>query len=222
MSHVPGGLIYKRWLNALRGPGVGGGGGGGGGFTLYEGETLSPAPPETVMGPALTAHLLFQGRCMGVVADGFESFFSGLPMNGESVNSGGNTAVITCDAGNAFSDFPFAGRYNTTTAGSIFGQVSPNSPTVFTFGANLAGFGLYLTDTGDFGAQWTATVRDQFGVDTMYPINHTIGGPDGSLVFWGFVDDSGLLYQSVTLTSSSTLDGIGIDDVFLVAAGQVT
>lgn len=27
MSHVPGGLVFKRWLNALRGPGVGGGGG---------------------------------------------------------------------------------------------------------------------------------------------------------------------------------------------------
>lgn len=223
MSHVPGGLVYKRWLNALRGPGVGGGPVPPAGlFVIYEGETISPVPPESVNGAALLAHLSFQGRCIGVAADGFETKTDGLPMNGESVLSGGNSAIISCDAGNAFSEFAFLGRFNTTTGGTIFGNVSPLTPLTFTFGANLAGFGIYFTDMGDFGAQWTATLTDQFDNVTNYDIGHTVGSPEGSLMFWGFIDSTGLLYKSVTFTSSNTADGIGIDDAFLVAAGQIT
>lgn len=220
MSHVPGGLVYKRWLNALRGPGVGGGGGGGGSLRFFDAETLVPVPPETPSGAALTERNLFVSELLASSADGFEGYGAGEPIDGSTVNSNGNTAIISCDPGFSYDDAPSSGRYNTTSGGAVYGWISPFEPLLFTFGSLLSGFGIYFTDMGDFGAIWSATLTDEFDNVTVIPISHT-AAVDGALLFWGFLDSTGLRYKSVSFNGTNVADVIGFDDVFLLTLAQI-
>lgn len=223
MSHVPGNLIFKRWLNALKSPSgfvidpnppIGG-------FMLFDGETPEPVPPETVMGLAATTRNNFLAlTTLGV--DDCETF-EAYPEDDIIATIGPVPSGVT-----GALDRPFfarlngLGRYNTNpVAGIIHAQPQDNFGATVFFSANLAGFGWFVTDPGDFDAQWTMQVTDENDVVTDYPINHTVGSSSGNLVFWGFLDFTGLLYKSVKISGNSALDSVGLDGVYLVRTADL-
>ena len=219
MSHVPGGLVSKRFLNAWRPvsgavPPIGG-------FTLFTGHTSFPA--GVVSGDAETARNDFVALITSIVPDPYEDppWLPFDPGNSYATTSNGNTAIITSVTTLPYINGNNAGRFNTTPAGAQFMEVTAFQSAKFTFGAPMAGFGCFVTDAGDFDAIWIARVVDQFAVSTDYQIN-VQGTVNGTLDFWGFLDNSGLLYQSVEIIqSTATVDAIGIDDVIIVDLAQI-
>lgn len=220
MSHVPGGLVTKRYLNAWR-P-AGGSTPPPSGFLLFEGYTV--APGGVVTGAAETKRDEFLSYCLVSAQEPYEepTWENGFPLNSGPTVSNGNSATVTATimpvitANNA-------GRFNTTPAGALFAEVSSPCYPVWTFVGNMAGFGFFMTDAGDFDAVWTARVTDENAVVTDYQINAG-GEPNGNLRFWGFIDFSGLGYVSVELRCDPDISGdaVGIDDVYIVNAGQVS
>lgn len=220
MSHVPGGMIPKRYLNAWRlaggvVPPVSG-------FLLFSGYTA--APGGVVTGAAETKRNEFLSYCLATVAEPFEvlPFENGATLDAGPTTSNGNTATVTATIMPVIT-INNAGRFNTTPAGSLFAEVSSPCYPIWTFAGNMAGFGFFMTDAGDFDAVWTARVTDENAVVTDYQINAG-GEPNGNLRFWGFIDFSGLGYVSVELRCNpdASGDAVGIDDVYIVNATQVS
>ena len=85
-----------------------------------------------------------------------------------------------------------------------------------TFSVPVSAFGFYATDVGDGAADLDLTLSN--GVTTEVSLD-TSGSPNGTLLFWGFIDDVNA-YSSITVAYSST-DGIGYDD-FTVANPSLT
>ena len=49
---------------------------------------------------------------------------------------------------------------------------------------------------------------------------HTVGAPNGALLFWGFIDNT-TTYTSVTFANSSGTDFFGFDDLVIGSLAQV-
>lgn len=221
MSHVPGGLIFKRYLNAWR-PAGGVAPPPPSGFLLFEGYTA--APGGVVTGAAETKRDEFLSYCLVSAQEPYEepTWENGFPLNSGPTVSNGNSATVTATIMPVIT-VNNAGRFNTTPAGALFAEVSSPCYPVWTFVGSMAGFGFFMTDAGDFDAVWTARVTDENAVVTDYQINAG-GEPNGNLRFWGFIDFSGLGYVSVELRCDPDISGdaVGIDDVYIVNAGQVS
>lgn len=229
MSHTPllqSGGVIKRKLNCIRPVPGGGPTPPPTGLTFYFAETLVPIPPFTVMGPALTERNLFASYLSTVSPETFESFFAGAPLDDEVLTSNGQTfhyefgSFAGCESNTA-------GRFNTTPAGFLYSRISsdPVTAPAIVFDTPVAGFGAYFTDLGDFDQAWTATIYDEFNVPTVVPIGHALSGPSGSLVFWGWLDNTGLLYSRLVFTPSDPgglIDAVGIDDIITPSTVQIT
>lgn len=217
MSHVPGGLVFKRYLNAIR-PAAGVIPPPPSGFTEFSGHT--PFPAGVVTGDAETARDAFLAAITVNAPEPYEDppWEVGFPANSFVTTSNGNTATVT--APSAVISGNLAGRFNTSPGGFQFIEVPVLGSVLYTFDAPAIGFGLFITDAGDFDAQWYARVIDENLVSTDYPIG-VPGSASGALDFWGFIDTSGLTYVSVEILQTViTGDVIGIDDVLIVAPGQ--
>lgn len=228
MSHTPvltTGAVIKRKLNAIR-PVSGSGGGGGAGLVFYYGETLIPA--DTVIGAAKTARDDFIARLSVLSPETFEEFFgsgSGTVLDDVPLTSNGNAFHILLGSNSILQETNNNGRFNTTPGGADYCVMDSGSPLTFVFDNPCAGFGCFFTDMGDFSKAWTATIVDEFAVPTVIPIGNTINGPDGSLIFFGWLNTTGLLYSSVTFTASpagGSSDAVGIDDIYTPSTGQIT
>lgn len=224
-------MIYIAFM------GGGGAGGGGGLLTIYTGETGSPSPVDTVMGPAKDARDLFLTKVTVNSPLTWEELYLGEDVAGSALLNGGvlnstayiisngNTATLTStstDRAGSIRGAPFGGRFNTTTGGNNYADLDDTQTFKLAFTSNMAGFGCYLTDPGDFSSQWYAYVVDQNDVQTIHTIPHAVNGSNGNLVFWGFLDTSGLLYKSVELkTTASAGDAMGIDDLHFISSAQL-
>lgn len=219
------GTVYRKKLNAVR-PFPSGGAGG---FLIITDETAAPIPPKTVMGDALTARNTYFASYIdpgATVVENFESFVFGASWDAQVMTSNGNTSAVNTGAGlgEVTDDGATAGtgQFNTTSGGAQFGLVDDAGSVLFTFGSLLSGFCCYITDAGDFGTQWSMRLTDEFGAVNTYLIPHRLVPVDGNLVFWGFIDGSGLRYQSIELIpSAANGDAIGVDDIGLFTLAQL-
>lgn len=220
MSHTPGGRIFKRYLNAIRpvggtiNPPLGG-------FLLFEGYTA--APGGTVTGDAETVRDEFLSYLSVTSPETYEDppWENGFPLDSLPTTSNGNTATVTATTMPVIA-VNNAGRFNTTPAGFQFAELSSVTDPTWTFSANMAGFGFFMTDAGDFDAVWTVRVTDENAVVTDYEINAG-AEPNGNLRFWGFLDNSGLGYVSVQIFCTPDLSGdaVSVDDVYIVSPAQI-
>jgi|GEM_PF-1661790 len=120
---------------------------------------------------------------------------------------------------------PVTGVFNTTSGGSKF--IDATGDVTITFGQALSGFGLYLTDLGDFnGALLTATVALVGGGTAQVDVQR--GGENASLLFFGVLEsDLTVRYSSITFNTNADTgspDVFGMDDfvgVVRVTDGQV-
>lgn len=128
------------------------------------------------------------------------------------------------------------GRFNTSTTSDRWFEASLQTGTdasapsgiwyqrqrlQFTFSTSVAAFGFYGTDFGDFisGQSILALLTDSDDVETSHTLIDNTVRNDGSLIFWGFVNDLKTYKKVVILVNQaegvSGVDGIGIDDLVI-------
>ncbi|WP_243974189.1 hypothetical protein [Vibrio natriegens] len=193
------------------------------GFESFFGEDLSPGGIVPPAGNAAVAKQQFLNKLSeDVGVEDFESFPDGTETPNLSFpGSVGNiSATITNNGG--FTPFVqsavyFEDVFNTSPGGTKY--LLTSGEFVIHFDNPVSAFGFYGTDIGDIGGTMTLTTVN--GVVTDHPIPHTVSGPSGSLLFYGFVDDENS-YTSVTLKNSlSGGDVFGFDDMIVGDLAQV-
>jgi hypothetical protein len=197
---------------------------------IFFGEDLNPGGTVPAGGNAENARNSFLAGLVGVGNENFEGFAPGTVLAGgislQFPGSSGNiTATLTADSGGVcgagsgtvggISCFPF-GRF--ATSGTQFIHTTAASYTVG-FSSPIAAFGFYGTDVGDFQGQITLELTGGGTVNLTVPT--TVGAPDGSLIFWGFIDAS-TTYSAITFGNTGAgTDVFGFDDMVVGDLQQV-
>lgn len=192
----------------------------------YFGEDLNPGFSVPAGGNAETARNSFLSGLVGVGTENFESnpLATGTPLALSFPGSAGaitatlqGNGLIENNAGGAGSGGNGFGRFNTTPGGSQYWEAS-NSFSI-NFSDPISAFGFYATDIGDFNGQVTLTASN--GVQTDLVIPNTVNGPDGSLLFYGFIDTDNS-YDSIAFGNTAAgSDFFGFDDMVIGDREQV-
>lgn len=184
--------------------------------TTYFGENTSPG--GTVSGAPLTARNSFLAALAGGVGtEDFESFpdGTGTPL---ALTFPGSTGSITAtlNGSGAINQFSkCCGRF--ATSGTQIWET--DQAFSIDFSSPVAAFGFYATDIGDFDGTMSLTLTG--GGTTGLTIPHTVNGPNGSLLFFGFTDTS-QTYTSVAFgNTSGGSDVFGFDDMTIGDLQQV-
>lgn len=192
---------------------------------VYFGENLTPG--STVSGSPVTARNNFLADLVGVGSENFEGTAAGttpplaLTFPG---SSGSITATIASASGGVCSTATGAvggiscnglGRF--PTSGTNWYHT--NDVFTITFSNPIAAFGFYGTDIGDFDGQVTATLNG--GTTVSLTIPNMINAPDGSLLFWGFIDSTNSYTSLQFGNTASGSDVFGFDDLVIGDRGQV-
>jgi len=194
---------------------------------VYFGENQAPA--QTVTGNPLTAHNDFLSHLSGVGTETFESLTAGTTANTTPLNltfpgSTGSITAALSGEGSVFASPSSAGRFNTTgaEAGPKAGQWWYVSGAFeLNFSTAISAFGFYGTDIGDFEGQVTISLTDAAGAVTDMTVNNTVNGTDGSLLFWGFIDND-KSYTKITFGNTAAgVDQFGFDDMVIGDLDQI-
>jgi len=150
----------------------------------------------------------FEAEAIGGIGAGLNLSFPGSSGNITAILSGGGPGSISASA--IQGRFPTSGsQFLETTAGVVFN---------IAFSSGISAFGFYGTDVGDFGGQITLALSG--GASANLTVPNTTAAPDGTLLFYGFVDDSNT-YTNIAFGNSSGTDVFGFDDMVIGDAGQV-
>ena len=196
----------------------------------FFGEDLTPGDTVPASGNAETARNNFLAGLIGVGNEDFEGFPAGTELSAGITlsfpgSSGSITATLTADSGGicgpasgvvgGIGCFPF-GRF--ATSGEQFLHTTAASYTI-DFSSPIAAFGFYGTDVGDFQGQITLELIGGGTVNLTVPT--TLGAPNGSLIFWGFIDNAAT-YSSITFGNTGAgTDVFGFDDMVVGDLQQV-
>ena len=190
--------------------------------TIFFGEDLNPGQTVPAGGNAETARNQFLSNLVGVGTEDFESFSPGTFADGVNLTfpgvGGSISATLSDPSGSSFiSDSPGAGRF--ATSGSQYLQEVTSGFTL-NFNKDVAAFGFYGTDIGDFNGQITLTLAN--GGAKNFVVNNTVNGPNGSLLFWGFIAGAGETFTSATFGNTAAgIDVFGFDDLTIGELSQV-
>ena len=187
-----------------------------GGFTSYFGIDNSPGGTVPAGGLANTARNNFLSNLSGGVGtEDFEGFANGTPtpINLSFPGSSGAVTATLTELGRV-ANFASYGRF--ATSGSNF--LDESRGFTIEFSSAVSAFGFFGTDVGDFGGNLVLTLTN--GDNKIINLT-TSGSPNGSLMFWGFTDDTNA-YDRIQLTTTNNNDLFGFDDITIGDAGQVT
>lgn len=187
---------------------------------VYFGENLTPA--ATVTGAPVTARNAFLSGLAGVSTEEFTSFTAGTtaPLNLVFTGSAGNLNATLSGEGQILGA-PSAGRFDTTppTDPDRYWVVSGSFQ--IDFAQPIAAFGFYGTDIGDFNGRVTVALLDTANNTTNLVINNTLNGPNGSLLFWGFIDPT-VEYTRITFGNTNAgTDFFGFDSMTIGDRQQI-
>ncbi len=180
----------------------------------FFGENLDPG--AMVSGDPVTAREAFLSNLEG--GFGTEDFESGglnLTFPGSSGDigatlSGGSTGIET---GNG------SGRF--ATSGTTFVETGSGGDFNIAFNTSISAFGFFATDIGDFGNSLGLRLTLTGGGTVDLDVPNTVNSPDGSLLFFGFVDTVDT-YTNISFFNDPGGDDVfGFDDLIVGDAGQV-
>jgi hypothetical protein len=184
----------------------------------FFGEDLNPGGTVPPGGNSETARLDFLSNLVGVGTEDFEGFE--LYDTNLSLAFPGSTGSITATltGGGFVVDGPGAGRF-ATSGDNFYNQDPGEDPFEINFSSPIAAFGFYGTDIGDFAGQILLELLNGETVNLTVP--NTVGAPDGSLLFYGFIDPVDE-YIKITFGNTSGSDGFGFDDMTIGDLQQVS
>ncbi len=184
-------------------------------LTTFFGENQSPN--FTVSGSPVAAKSGFLANLTGTGSENFESFAVSTPGPIQlTFSGGGNPTVHAMLSGTGqIANNSSSGRFNTSAAGSQWWNAEGDLN--LAFDTAISAFGFYGTDIGDFPGQLMLTLTDTNNVVTSLVVSSTLGGLDGALHFYGFIDNSkGYRNIAIGNTGNGT-DIFGLDDIVVVA-----
>lgn len=186
---------------------------------IFFGEDLSTGLDPANLTNAKAAQASFLSSLIGASVETFESF-AVKKAPPYVVSFGSDTATlygaprdttIGDNAGNGFGGTAF-GRF--AVSGSKF--VETTSGLLLEFSTPQAAFGFFATDSSDFSGQLTLTFDD--GAPLIIP--HTVNSPNGTGLFFGFIDIANP-FLTVRFGTTSGVDLFGFDDFTIARADQV-
>ena len=184
--------------------------------TIFFGENQTPA--GGVSGAPVTARNAFLAfLSAGVSTENFEAKPLGSPPIALSFTGGLGTINATLTGGGALVGAPVTGTY--ATSGTQFYDNQFNAFKI-TFTSAIAAFGFYGTDIGDVNQALQITLDEGLGSQRVFTVANTVGGANGSLLFWG-IADVGQTFTSVSFAQSGS-DRFGFDDLTVGDVKQVT
>jgi hypothetical protein len=160
----------------------------------------------------------FLASLTGVVTQTFESFQDGAtaPLQLDFGASGFATLRGTGFIRRIPSGTDGVGRY--PISGSQYFRSGDAFSVVFS--KPQAAFGFYGVDLGDFAGQLTVTYAD--GTSHLLQVPHTINGPGGSVIYFGFIDVANP-FSSVSFGDTAPgTDFFAFDDFTIGTPAQVT
>ncbi len=147
----------------------------------------------------------------------FESFANGtVPPIALDFAPGSSVTADIVNAG-IVNDFRDRGRFNTTAGGTNYYQVITPSDFRVDFSEDVAAFGFYGTDIGDFDGQLSIQFLDEGGNVLFSEDVGASNAPNENLLFYGIVSD--VAFRSVAFTATGGYDGFGFDDMIVGVAG---
>lgn len=225
MSHTPGALIARRYLNAIRPANGSIGPPPLGGFTIFSGIAV-PVPPLTVQGNAQIAQQEFTSYATIDNPETFESFAVTDNLDGIPLTSNGHVFTSETFGGGFVELNTGAGRFNTTPGGAnYYSPIGLSDTFELALPAGIVGFGFYGTDFGDFAVaptppSWVIRLTDDLANTATYNLPHNL--QNGSLMFWGFIDTTGRTYTNIVIEKVDPGgDIVGVDDIRLLSAAQI-
>ena len=87
-----------------------------------------------------------------------------------------------------------------------------------TFSEEIAAFGFFGIDIGDFNGQVTVTTNN----DDVFNIGNSLNIAGGSVLFWGIIDIDNPFTSLTFGNTASGADFFGFDDMTIGTAEQVT
>lgn len=191
-------------------------------ITYYEAEDQTPGGAVTA-GPS-GERGLFMARLTVTGVEDWEGYAQFDPIDTVAVTINGTAGTFSAPtygqvlgAGGAG-----VGRFNTTSGGVNWLDVGADDPIcTITFAAPIAAFGFYATDMGDFTGRVSVVLNKTGGGTVLHDIAHTVNGSNGSLLFFGFVDEVET-YDSIEIRTTNTAEGFGIDDLIWATAAQLS
>ena len=191
-------------------------------LTVYFGENELAA--GTVSGDPVTARTNFLSGLTGVGSEGFESYTPGDPFtNPLNVSFFGSTITGKLSGGSfgvVDGNSDCCGRFNTTSLGSNWWLAGEAFSVEFS--APVSAFGFYGTDIGDFNGQLKIRLIDSSDVSVDKLVESTQNGPDGSLLFWGFIDPTATYKKIEFDFTAEGADGFGFDDFVVGDPKQIS
>ncbi|WP_162911027.1 PEP-CTERM sorting domain-containing protein [Azohydromonas sediminis] len=214
--------------------------------TVYSGTVADGDKPLTDFGDAGQARKDFLGKLANgsVRTEGFEQLSLGQyaddkevalfkvkdkDADAASLKGAGEVKSDPYGPSNNGSQGEYFGRFNTTEGGGQWWETS--TPFSITFTSPVSAFGFYLTDLGDFdGTLWLllyASANDDTP-SAQLAIDAPQDAANGSLTFFGFIDDKGqyarigfdIAQPTCNLGNACPEDFIGFDDLTFGALRQ--
>lgn len=188
----------------------------------YFGEDLTPGAVIPVGGAAETARNDFFSNLSGVGTETFESLAGGQtePFNLSFPGSNSSITATLSGAGSTICDIntnclpPAAGEF--PTSGDRW--VATNIGFDISFSEAISAFGFYGTDIGDFGGLLELTLSN--GTTEVLTIDN--GSENGSLLFYGFIDQTETYTNIAFANTAGGSDFFGFDDMVIGDAGQIS
>jgi hypothetical protein len=176
----------------------------------------------TASGAAATARANFLAALSaGISTENFESIAANTNTPfGVSFTGGLGTINATLSGTATVLNVPGSGRF--ATSGIQYVESSPGFNVDFGT-QNIAAFGFYGTDIGDFGGQLSLALDLAGGGTSNLIVPHSLGSngsTDGHLLFFGIIDTVNQ-FTKVTFNNTDTTDFFGFDDLTVGDIAQV-
>lgn len=158
------------------------------------------------------ANTMFLSHLTGVGTEDFESFANNT--SGPLAVDFGIAGTATLSGSGNIENSGGSGRF--ATSGTQYWET--NEDFVIDFSTAVSAFGFFGTDIGDFAGQITLDFLS--GSTTSFTVDNTINARNGSLLFWGIIDEANP-FTKITFGNTNRSDYFGFDDMTIGVASQV-
>lgn len=193
-------------------------------YTTFFGQDNNPTPGSPATYPnSVTAQTQFLSNLSGVGTENFESFPTGsiAPLSLSFPGAGTATLTGTGSILNVPAPGSSAGRF--PTSGDQYWSINVTTGSFgVTFGSNVAAFGFFGTDIGDFGGILNLALTQAGGGIVNLTVPN--GTTDGAVLYYGFIADTqDELITGISFSSASGFGGetFGFDDMTIGSLEQV-
>lgn len=187
------------------------------GYATFYGYDANGVPSNSA-----TAQSQFLAQLSGVGTENFEGFPGGTTAPIALTFPGAGTATLNATAGQVNSAPDGGGRF--ATSGSHYWSINVTTGTFgLTFGSNVAAFGFYGTDLGDFGGSLTLHLT-KAGGGTADVLVENPPLADGNVLYFGLIASGAAEeFTAIDFVSSGGFgsETFGFDDMTIGSLQQV-